>query len=585
MESKGQEKYWIIKSATRIMGPYTSDEIFELLKKKHISLLDEARNPSTRWTYIREHKLLADVIRRLKDFESPFDQTVSTMTGTQTISKTENIYDIEEKSVDSDTITDWGRSGSLDSIKDISPVREKNYSATASTGASVKSFGLFDEGRVRAEAEDKARNLKWFLLGTLAVIVLGFFAYQIWLRTQKSQNYQNLIATALKYKSLQLYEKSYNAFKKAASIDELEPDIKAQMSQLGVIYDKDAQVHKKNLEAHLLAEQSIERAEKVDNLTVIGVAYAKEGDRKKAEQNFQQALSLDPFNRVVLLNQSLLKIENGQFPDAFINLKKISSSELNPLITYVKSWAFIRISSHITEEVNAIYNEMNQVTKVGSYFQSEINLLKTYLTVHSHLASRSTEALDQFIQSYPRLTRQYVKDFRVDWRNMGWPALQEFCEELAPKFKDLLKENLLMAHCLMNNDQVLESQKYIDQAYALAPEDNSVINTQIHWLNQMKKSTEAWALILAHEDRLFPSALIAAGQIALEKKDFESAEKYFSRVLAMDKFFAPAYHGLAEVYLKKGKVGVALQNIKLGLDREPLYLPLLEMRESLESRE
>ena len=580
-----QEKNWMIRSATRIMGPYTSDEIFELLKKKHISLLDEVRNPSTRWTYIREHKSLVDVLKRLKDFESPFDRTATSMTDSQTISKTENIYDIEDETAApvEETVTDVTQSSTINAIKDISPMRETTYNSASSS--TVKSFGIYDEGRIRAEAEEKAKNLKWFLLGTLAVLVIGFLGYQIWLKTQKAQNYQNLIATALKYKSLQLYEKSYGAFRKAASMTDLEPDIKAQMSLLGVAYDKDFNSHKKNLEAYLSIDQVLDRADKIDNLTVIGLAYAMEGDSKKAEQNYKQALSLDPFNRIVLLNQSLLRIENGLFADAFINLKKISANELNPLITFVKAWAFIKISSNLSDEVNALYSEINQTVKTGAYFQSELYLLKTYLTMHSHLGARTTEAFDQFIQSYPKLTRQYVKDFRVDWRNLGWNSLQGFCEDMGPSFKDLLKENLLMAHCLMNGDQVLESQKYIDQAYALAPEDNAVVNSQIHWLSLLKKSTEAWALILAHENKLFPSTLIVAGQIALEKQDYPSAEKYFSRALSTEKFLGAAYHGLAEVSLKKGKVGVALQNIKLGLDREPLYLPLLEMRESLESRE
>ena len=52
---KNLEKKWIIKSENQILGPYNFDQIVDLIRKGQISLIDEIRDPETRWLYIREN--------------------------------------------------------------------------------------------------------------------------------------------------------------------------------------------------------------------------------------------------------------------------------------------------------------------------------------------------------------------------------------------------------------------------------------------------------------------------------------------------------------------------------------------------
>ena len=59
---------WLIKSNFKILGPYTFEQVEDLILKKQISLIDEIRDMELRWTYVREvsdFKLLANSYKSL----------------------------------------------------------------------------------------------------------------------------------------------------------------------------------------------------------------------------------------------------------------------------------------------------------------------------------------------------------------------------------------------------------------------------------------------------------------------------------------------------------------------------------------
>ena len=47
-----QIKTWLVKSSTRILGPFTRDEVMTLLSRRQVTIIDEIRQPDGRWNYI-----------------------------------------------------------------------------------------------------------------------------------------------------------------------------------------------------------------------------------------------------------------------------------------------------------------------------------------------------------------------------------------------------------------------------------------------------------------------------------------------------------------------------------------------------
>ncbi len=118
------DKKWIVKSENRILGPFTFEQVENLIFKKQISLIDEIRDHQTRWLYIRENpefKKVIEDVRAQIDAKSEATKTLqssSSHSGTKTVEEFTNTdrhqlpqftnvdLHTEEASVVSETVSD-----------------------------------------------------------------------------------------------------------------------------------------------------------------------------------------------------------------------------------------------------------------------------------------------------------------------------------------------------------------------------------------------------------------------------------------------------------------------------------------------
>ena len=84
-------KIWLIKSSTRILGPYNIDEVTALLVSSQVTVLDEIRQSDGRWEYIRESKYFLDVVKNVRNLQDKkSDKTMTSSTAQQTTIKTDS---------------------------------------------------------------------------------------------------------------------------------------------------------------------------------------------------------------------------------------------------------------------------------------------------------------------------------------------------------------------------------------------------------------------------------------------------------------------------------------------------------------
>src|SRR3989338_1479317 len=85
-------KNWLVKSSTKILGPFTREEVMVLLTRRQITIIDEVRQPEGRWNYIRQNRHFKEVVKTLRyeQDHSKEDTMTSTSTiGTASFTKTE----------------------------------------------------------------------------------------------------------------------------------------------------------------------------------------------------------------------------------------------------------------------------------------------------------------------------------------------------------------------------------------------------------------------------------------------------------------------------------------------------------------
>ena len=589
MANGTKEKHWLVKSSTRILGPYSSDELVDLLQKKTISYLDEIRKPTGRWAFIRENKEISALLSEVEDFD-PSELTVSMMTIGQTISRTENISDIEESDkAEVDPKEIFNKKTTEETIKDIVPIKEKvvTYN-TAAAKPSNLTYGAYTEDQIKGAVESKAQLIRLILMVCVGVVVTGYFGYILFAKSKQSMNNQALLSTALRLKSIHLYEKAYDVYKKAKAQKEPDMATQAEMALLSIVFDNEAGATRSLLEKYMTSVDIKDRRQLVNYNIAIALSYLKEGDENKARENFLKAVGIDPFNQAVILNRSLMQIKKEEFRDSYINLKRVNSKdELMNLLLFVKTYTLIEMSkstSVIADEIRELLIEIpNQLHKSG-LLRSELLLLSIKLQLILNNEESFLSAVDRFLDSYPNYSKYIVKDPRINWKMTQWDVLDKICLELS-QIHLAFRSKLLRARCLMESQNPVQAQKFLDEALAEAPKEALVINTQIYWLKMMNKDSELLSLAKKYEPLLNASSQSIVADVCLENRDeacFNQSLVKFSNNSAL----APLYHYyVAQNAASKNKKAESLQSIKQGLTADALFLPLIELRENLESQQ
>ncbi|MNT86266.1 hypothetical protein D3C72_2265360 [compost metagenome] len=73
------------------------------------------------------------------------------------------------------------------------------------------------------------------------------------------------------------------------------------------------------------------------------------------------------------------------------------------------------------------------------------------------------------------------------------------------------------------------------------------------------------------------------GELCIEAKDIACAQKYYTQLYAKDPRSAAALHGLAWSAQNNRDRARAYEYARGGLQIEPLYMPLIELRDQLEA--
>jgi hypothetical protein len=178
------DKKWLIKSDNKIVGPYSMDQLENLLLQRQIALIDEVRDMHNRWLYIREVaelKALTEKVRLELDKKSEQTRTYqTTITNTNTVSqtKTSETLEVDFTSHASPVFTDVN----VDA-KDI-PFSEIEVKVTEiEKKKNIPQFVFSDDPVTRKEV--KKRKKQGLFVGMAVAVLLtmsltGYYFYKKW---------------------------------------------------------------------------------------------------------------------------------------------------------------------------------------------------------------------------------------------------------------------------------------------------------------------------------------------------------------------------------------------------------------------
>lgn len=571
------EKVILVKSSTAILGPYSEEELVNLLMNKYFSLIDEVKWPNSRWIYIRETPAFAAVVEKLrKDIEVSKEDTVTnSFTATMTISTKEGALLQDDLTPTPHFPSEKSETGN--EIRDITPLKEITMPSSQAL-----SYGSLSDSRLQQKISASAGMLKKVLLIS-SFAVLAFIIFRIYNQSyQNTKGFERSQQQALRYKNLQLYEKALQSYQQAKVIQEPSADVKFKMALVLLQFDNQTITARRALES-AIAEDSRSMQEKLEAFIGIGLSYLWEEDYKLAEENFHKALSYDSQNEAANVNLAYIKWHAGLYSEAYDFLQNQTNSGIS---LFLKALIVLgaqknKISLPAGSE-HVWYSIKQYLFNSNAQLAPELSLLFAY---HQYI-SKSKDQMEAYqkemIDQLPNISQLYAKDLRIYWKSVDWNLLDKYCLELFSKSAESPLSKSFRATCLMNTSRDYEAQKLIDEAQAEAPKDPYVLLTKAKYLYQIGRASQALIQVREKDLEILKSRTSFEAHLCLEQKDLYCAENNFNEVVQKnaDDIFALA--GLAEVNVENHQDGQAREYLKRGFRISNNFLPLIEVREKLE---
>lgn len=588
-ENNHLTRNWLVKSSTKILGPFTREEVMVLLTRRQITIIDEVRQPDGRWNYIRDNRYFKEVVKSLRyeQDHSKEDTMTSTATiGTASITKTEAPTIADEFTPTPVTPSKAPpQRPQKPTIKDVTPTGEDSVPRPHG-GITTKSYGTLSDQRVQSKIQKQNVVLRGilFAIAAVAIVFVGF----TYLRKDKKSdlNYDQLISSALRYKEMGLYQLSLQNYKKAASIHE--PDLESQFRMVFLLINEDRQsLNGRRVIERALLKEGRTRNEIIDAHLGMALSYMMEGDLRQAEEYLQKTLGYDPNNETAKINQAVILLKKGNYPQALKAFETLAKPDTPayPLVLLCKAMALVEVSK-TQPDVEALKRNITAIRTYSGkshFLRKELSLMMIYLNQLLQDATGMVESVNVFLEEPHALSRLYTRDLGVDWRNSEWDFLERYCSELYSSGKGPASMKAVRAVCLIESNRDMEAVKFLDESLAQGPKQLTSLQAQAQYLSKLGRLNEAQLLFQNTDFKQDRLALYVQGDACLKAKDLGCAEAAYKILAERDFGDVLAHYGLAQIaQIRKDKIRMQAE-VKAGFEAESNFAPLIELRDQMES--
>lgn len=582
-----EKRDWLLKASAKVLGPYSCKDVIELVKNQAVTGLDEVRRCDQRWQVIREVKEFIPTLQALKFEQDSGELTQTTATTPGSATKTERISQVKDDMtpppVTDIVIPEKPEVFRKTPMKDVTPVRESNASERPAhlTG---KAFGLQNDLRLEKEIEVKANNWRWILIALVVIVVGVIGGVQVFQAQKKTSEYERRIRAALRFRSLFLYEQSLVEYKKALTIKEPDFAVQAQMAPLVIAVDGETVKGRRILEKSVI-QPGRSRSQLGDDYSGIGLSYLIQGDLREAEEAFNKALSFDRNHLAANLNLAWIMYNRKAFHEA---LKLIGQIQVTgqPILSVAEAMVAIEAATQmkITGLISPAVSRLELSLRNSQNLKSE-QILMLISLMQMQIGQDPSVWMRRFLDEPQRSQRYFVQEPLITKKWIDGPHWEKYCGELQVRRMNLNFVRMTRAACLLNIGKAEEAKTLVDEGFKQNPKDPMALLMQLNLFARSNRLSEVHTLAQSPELREFRSPLWITGKACLETGDLGCAQNAFRAILEKHPVDIYARGGMAAVHHQLGQKAEALKMITLGLNDEPFYLPLLQLRDIMESQQ
>jgi Flp pilus assembly protein TadD len=556
------DQIWLVKSGNQILGPYSSEELRALVQQRSISLIDEAKRPFERWTFIRQIEEFRDLAGAVRERQADSaEETVGlsqlTDSSDATLSITESVTQELEK-----TPEPW--------------IARKKMAVQA--GALLKEpRSILPVPRVREEVN--FFSTKFFLsIFVLAVVGFGYFAWnkKKELQNQQKKETESLFQAARSHteraeydKALQLYEQLEQRGVKLSDQDKL--------SRLRIL------VHRPEMAAQALALysnlQGLSQGSLVRDLSLLrALVLMQQKKSNEARLDLENLLRLDPEDEIAKINLAALNFFSGYLREAWQGLMDRSlSTSRAPQVALLMGWVALRWQEPSSRE-SVVSKALEKLGSNVVEFLFERLILKAALELESRSQEEALLTIKQIFSSDPLESNEFLVDLLLDQQILRWSEYAELCENISGAFSYQAEAKLMRIFCRFRSGKKEMAISALNEMAKSMGTLSLVQAAQISMDLRMEKglSVEVEELKSAPADPIFVS--LAFAQACLAMRNLECAESFWREALQRSPEQPQALWGLATIYRERGNQIASRDHLRRASLAAPGYLRLFELR-------
>lgn len=579
------QKEWVVKANTKIIGPYTAEEVENLLRDNRIVPHDEIIRPAGRWHILRDEEQFRLVLNEVRNRAQ--NKREKSLENTASGTMTPTLEDmVAERAFETGNLLD---DFTPTRVKEVPPARE-----TPGTRDLMKSFASRDDSKLKTEFQALQKKRTWAALFLL--LVSGVFVALQLTRprggnaNERAQAFQSLMENGLRAEKVGDYSKAFSRYSEARMIKPNDSELLLHLAPLTLFYERQL------LQAQSMFEQILKNETELNyqksSYIGLGLIALDDHDLDKARAYFLKARALDSDYLPAIMNLGVV----AYLKDDFNQAKDLLSAALNKGGSdgaIVITMADIIVGLFSTDSKG----ERGELQRAGSLLGVYLTVAKDYeqeaLVEYARILSlldqdtKTLDKIEQFLDIDPEQTDLHVRDWQIYRGRVSWGMLLASLKKVAAGLSSNPRVTAALGLAMYREKEKLEGANNIEQAFSQS-QDDPLLMALAGWV-ELKLGHRENAVVNIKRAALINTKYklphIMQARLCVEDKEWDCSKKHWEEVLKLDARSAEALHGLAEVAWNKKDRALANVYMSQLYANDPNYIPYLQLVQEMQKNE
>ena len=511
MQSAADRK-WMIKSENKVLGPYSYDQIEDLLKKKQVSLIDEVRDMNTRWMYIREAEALKAIVDEIREELAKTDdhtKTYQTRT-TQGLTKTGTItqeLQVETTNHTMPSFTDVSVSDA-EYTEEPTPAPAAKPAPAPLAKAKTTQYVSSADPVVNEKLRERSKLTLMILISVLLAVIVIFGGSQFFQNKEKKKQEQQSIASIRKYSLYGLESKVVEIFGNMSP--ELQRQILPEIIPMIPKLDSVGYINGAQTINNLKSNPGVSDQRKALLDIVQFIQSLQDQDLKKARESLIRAKDLDPSSELIKENDAILSYYEGRFDQASRTFAELFQTAKKG--RWLFGWVVSELSKpSANSEVESLLNH-----EITLYTDTHIDFKKELLLANMLLDKRVAreERFNNDYRSFVAMPINFRQRFQIPLSVFGGIysmfTLRPVFEKLKP-FLNAGPKIIVETHMKLELGEISAAQTLFSSYNTLIEDPADRANLRL----QLDFSLKEYSSVIAQEKTLDITKLNTAGHYVL----------------------------------------------------------------------